>query len=90
MIYYLFDQAVPVPDTSYIIVGVDEFDHYYAVEKRLHTGDAVNDLEASFNLVPVMMRKGAEGDENVPTLDQLKVACKKAKAAAAIPQSRNP
>jgi hypothetical protein len=85
MIYYLFDEAVHVPDTSYIIVGVDEFDHYFAVDRKLHTGDAVNDLAASFNVVPVIMRKGAEGDPNVPTLEQLKDACKKAKKAARIP-----
>jgi len=85
MIYYLFDNPIAVPKTSYLIVGADSFGSCYALPEDKYTGMGSYDLDRAFDLQPVIQRMGENGEE-VPTPAELKDACKRAVKAAKIPQ----
>jgi hypothetical protein len=85
MIYYLFDNPIPVPETPYLIVGADPFGSCYAILKDKYTGLGSYDLDRAFELQPVIQRMGENG-EKVPTPAELRDLCKRAVKAAKVPK----
>ena len=78
MIYYLFDNPVPVPHSEYLIVGVEPTSKVcYAIREAAYCGDSFLDLKKALPVRPLMQVRAERGDE-VPSIAELDKACKKA------------